>query len=123
LYTGKGKLTCAMLETIEWDDFATIDVRVGTVLSARPNIKARKAAYVLEIDFGDLGIKTTSAQVTEHYEPTGLVGNQVVAVVNFPSKLIAGVKSEVLVLAAMCPDNGTILLQPTKNVRNGAKIG
>ncbi len=85
--------------TIEFEDFAKVDVRVGTVLSAAPNPAARKPAYVLEVDFGpELGRRTTSAQLTELYTPEQLKGRQVAAVVNFPVKRIAGVRSEVLVL-------------------------
>jgi tRNA-binding protein len=85
--------------TITFDDFARVDIRVGTVVSAAPNQAARKPSYVLEVDFGpEIGTKTTSAQLTELYTPEELVGRQVAAVVNFPPKRIAKVLAEVLVL-------------------------
>ena len=87
------------LPTIGFDDFLKVDIRVGTVVSAAPNPAARKPAYVLEVDFGpEIGRKTASAQLTEVYTVEHLRGRQVAAVVNFPPKRIAGVKSEVLVL-------------------------
>ena len=86
---------------ISFDDFLKVEIRIGTVLEARLNEKARKPAYVLTLDFGPCGIKTSSAQLTKHYQPEDLVGMQVVAVLNFPAKRIAGVKSEVLILGAM----------------------
>ncbi|MEM1269708.1 MAG: tRNA-binding protein [Bacteroidota bacterium] len=101
--------------------FAEIDMRVGTVLGASPNVGARQPAYVLRIDFGPLGVKTSSAQITEQYTPADLVGMQVVAVVNFPPKTIAGVDSEVLVLASV-GEAGTVLLTPTQPVPNGSRI-
>ncbi len=112
----------AMENLISVDDFARVDIRIGTVVSAVQNAKARKAAYVLEVDFGELGIKTTSAQITENYTLSELVGQQVVAVVNFPVKKVAGVKSEILVLAAVCESNGTVLLQPKSSTLNGVKV-
>ena len=102
--------------------FLDVQVHVGTVLSCEPNPKARKPAYVLQIDFGPLGIKQSSAQITEHYQPTDLVGRQVVAVINFPAMRIAGIKSEVLVLASMSDADGTVLLRPTHPVANGSRI-
>jgi tRNA-binding protein len=111
-----------MAATIEFDDFEQVDVRVGTVLSATPNIKARNPAYVLQVDFGPLGVKTTSAQLRQNYATQDLVGRQVVAVVNFPPKLIAGIKSQVLVLAAVSEQKGTVLLQPGTLVEDGAKV-
>jgi len=111
-----------MSNLIDFSDFLKVDIRIGTVLSAAPNAKARKPAFVLEVDFGELGIKTTSAQITENYQPQNLVGEQVVAVVNFPVKVVAGIKSEVLILAVVCDGCGTVLLQPKGNVQNGAKV-
>ena len=86
---------------IEFGDFLKVDIRVGTVVECWLNEKARKPAYVLRVDFGEMGMRTSSAQVTEHYDAEELVGTQVMAVVNFPPKRIAGIKSEVLVLAAV----------------------
>jgi len=108
---------------IDIEDFLKVDIRVGTILNAKINQKARKPAYILEIDFGDeIGTKITSAQITQNYSINELIGRQVCAVVNLPIKRIAGVKSEVLVLAVVCKDNGTVLLQPDRKVTNGEKI-
>lgn len=107
---------------IDFEDFKKVDIRCGTITDAKLNQKARKPAYVLQIDFGELGKKVSSAQLTENYLPSDLVGMQVVAVVNFPPKRIAGVKSKVLVLGALDKEKGTVLLQTERNVSNGTKI-
>ncbi len=107
---------------IDFEQFLKLDLRVGTVRSARPNAAARVPSYVLEIDFGPLGVKTSSAQLTERYRPEDLVGRQVVAVVNFPPKRVAGVKSEVLVLAAVDESAGTTLLALTHPVADGTRV-
>ena len=107
---------------ISISDFMKIDVRAATVLKASPNKGARKPAFVLELDFGDeLGIKTTSAQITDLYDCEALIGRQVVAVINFPPIRIAGVKSEVLVLGVVTPE-GVSLLRPDHPVKNGLKV-
>ncbi|MCU0405276.1 MAG: tRNA-binding protein [Chitinophagaceae bacterium] len=108
---------------ISWNDFEKIDIRVGTVLDARLFDKARKPAYKLWIDFGPLGQKKSSAQITRHYEPEDLIGRQVVAVVNFPPKQIADFISECLVLGIYSEDNSVVLLNPDKTLPNGSKIG
>ncbi len=90
-------------DTITFDDFLKVDLRLGRIVSALPFPQARKPAYQLHIDFGPLGLKASSAQITELYTPEDLVGRQVVAVVNFPPRRIAGFSSEVLVLGL---DNG-----------------
>lgn len=110
------------LTTIDFEDFLKVEIRAGTVLSAAVNPKAQRPAYVLTLDFGPLGVKTSSAQITEHYAPEDLVGRQVVAVVNFPPKRVAGVTSEVLVLAVVSERDGTVLLAPTQPVENGARV-
>jgi tRNA-binding protein len=108
---------------ITLDDFQKIDIRVGTVVSAEPFPEARQPSIKLAIDFGPaLGTKRSSAQLTRHYTPESLVGRQVVAVVNFPPRRIAGYASEVLVLGA-CPDpDDVVLLRPDSRVPNGAPI-
>ena len=107
---------------IPFDDFLKVEIRTGTVLEARLNEKARNPAYVLTLDFGPCGIKTSSAQLTKHYQPEDLVGIQVVAVLNFPAKRIAGVKSEVLILGAMSDADDVVLLTPTQTVENGVRV-
>ena len=109
---------------IELEDFQRVELAVGTVVAAEPNPKARAPAYVLRIDFGaDYGERHSSAQLTENYRPEDLLGRQVVAVMNFPPKRIAGVRSEVLVLGAVSPENGVVLLAPDRAVEDGARIG
>ena len=109
--------------TISYDDFARVDVRVGTVLSAAPNPAARKPAYVLEIDFGPrIGRKKASAQVTELYAPEQLTGRQVAAVVNFPPKQIARTISEVLVLGFPDAEGRVALITVDHPVPNGARM-
>lgn len=108
---------------VQIEDYLKIDIRVGTIIDANNNSKAKKPAYEMKIDFGPvIGIKTTSAQITEEYKPDSLINKQVVAVVNFPPKNIAGVVSEVLVLAAVEKDGRTVILQPTKQVADGSRI-
>jgi tRNA-binding protein len=108
---------------ITWDDFTKVDIRSGTILSAQPFEKAKKPAYQLEIDFGPLGIKKSSAQITHHYKPEDLIGKQIIGVVNFPPKQIANFFSECLVLGVYDHNNQVILLHPNISVENGAKIG
>jgi tRNA-binding protein len=104
-------------------DFHRVDIRVGRILAAAPNPKALKPAYVLTVDFGkDLGVKTSSAQLTVHYTPEQLIGRLVVAVVNFPPKRVAGVKSEVLVLGVPDADGAVVLLEPTHDVPLGGRM-
>lgn len=110
------------VSTIDSELFLKVEIHVGTVRSAAPNAKARLPAFVLEIDFGPLGMRTASAQLTERYAPEDLAGRQVVAVLNLPPKLVAGVTSEVLVLAAVDAAAGTTLLAPTHPVADGTRI-
>ncbi len=105
-----------------FDQFEEFDIRVGTVLTARPHPSARKPALQLEIDFGAAGIKRSSAQLTKLYDPSALLGRQVVAILNFPPRRVADFVSEVLVLGAMLPDDVVVLLQPDRSVENGARI-
>ena len=108
---------------INYEDFRKVDIRVGTILSVRNNVKAHQPALVVEIDFGNkIGIKTSSAKITHYYNPENLIGEQIIAVCNFPTKNIAGVKSEVLVLGAMEEDGKVVLVHPSKKVVNGLGI-
>jgi tRNA-binding protein len=109
--------------TIDHDEFARVDIRVGTVLSAVPNPAARKPAYVLEVDFGpEIGRRTSSAQLTELYTPEQLKGRQVAAVVNFPAKRIAGVRSEVLVLGFPDAAGRVVLVAVDRPVPDGGRL-
>lgn len=106
-----------------FDDFLKLDIRVGTILEAKNFEKAKKPAYQLTVDFGDeLGVKRSSAQITDRYTPEELVGKQVLAVVNFPPRQIANFMSEVLVLGTYS-EGGVVLITPDKEVRNGDKLG
>ncbi len=104
-------------------EFDKLDLRVGTILKADLLKDTNKPSYLLEIDFGKIGIKRSSAQIVELYKPNELVGRQIIAVVNFPPKRIAGIKSEVLVLGANNNNEIVVLLEPQKNISNGAKVG
>ena len=111
-------------ELIEWNDFSKIDMRVGTIIDAKINKKTNKPAYIIWIDFGFLGIKKTSAQITNLYSLSELTGQQVIAVLNFPPKQIANMKSEVLLLGAISEENSDVIfVKPERNVKNGLKIG
>ena len=108
---------------ITYEDFRKVDIRVGTVLSVKNNEKAHQPALVLEVDFGNkIGVKKTSAKITHNYNPDNLVGEQIIAVCNFPTKNIAGVESEVLVLGAAEEDGKVVLIHPSKKVANGLEI-
>lgn len=108
---------------ISWNDFEKIDIRAGTVMEVKSFPKANKPAYKLTIDFGELGIKQSSAQITKFYSPESLIGQQVIAVVNFPPKQIADFFSECLVLGIYDENNDVVLIQPNRSVSNGLKIG
>ena len=106
-----------------FEDFTKLDIRVGTICAAKVFEKARRPAYQLEVDFGEeLGVKKSSAQITEQYTPEDLVGKQVLAVVNFPPRQIANFMSEVLVLGTYS-QGGVVLITPDKEVQNGDKLG
>ena len=105
-----------------FDEFQKFDIRVGTVISARPHPTARKPSIQLEVDFGPLGIKHSSAQLTALYQSEELIGRQVIAVVNFPPRRVGDFTSEVLVLGAMLPQNTVVLLQLERAVENGSLI-
>ncbi|KMJ44047.1 hypothetical protein AB204_16650 [Xenorhabdus khoisanae] len=105
------------------DAFMSFDIRVGKITKAEKNEKAIKPAYKLYIDFGsDIGEKQSSAQICQNYTEEQLVGKQILAVVNFPPRRVAGFKSEVLVLAAVCGDQGTVLIQPERDVNLGTRM-
>lgn len=108
---------------ISWDDFEKIDIRVGTITAVTDFENARKPSYKLKIDFGALGIKNSSAQITALYSKEELTGRQVIAVVNFPPKQIANYFSECLVLGVYNKNREVVLLQPSSEVENGDKIG
>ena len=111
------------VETITWDEFIKVELRVGKVISAKSFPEARKPAYFLEVDFGEeLGIKKSSAQITKLYKREDLVGKQVIAVVNFPPKHIASFVSECLVLGVIADNKEIVLLQPERKVENGLRI-
>ncbi|NIK78864.1 tRNA-binding protein [Paenibacillus castaneae] len=104
------------------DQFHALDIRIGTVLKAELFPEARNPALKLEIDFGQLGILSSSAQITKRYSPETIIGKQIVAVVNFPPRRIAGFKSEVLVIGAVPQDGDVVLLRPDEFVENGTPI-
>jgi tRNA-binding protein len=108
---------------ISWEDFERVDVRVGEVIEVEHFPEARKPAFKLVVDFGlEVGTRRTSAQLTARYEPEALVGRQVVAVVNFPPKRIAGFKSEVLVLGVPDENGEVVLLSPDHVVPSGGRM-
>lgn len=108
---------------LSWPEFEKVDIRVGTILEAHDFPQARNPAYQLVIDFGPLGIKKSSAQITHLYTREELPGKQVIAVVNFPPKQIAHFMSECLVLGTVGDNKEITLLQPSKPVPNGLRIG
>jgi tRNA-binding protein len=108
--------------TIDISDFERVDMRVGRVLEAEPFPEARKPAYKLRIDFGPLGVRRSSAQLTVHYRPEELRGKLVIAVLNFLPRQIGPVRSEVLVLGVPDPDGAVVLLEPTVNVPLGGRV-
>ena len=106
-----------------YEDFRKVDIRVGTVLSVENNEKARQPSLVIEVDFGaEIGIKTSSAKITHYYNLDNLVGKQIIAVCNFPTKNIAGIISEVLILGTVDKENKVVLLHPSQKVGNGLQV-
>jgi len=111
------------LPEISWEDFEKVDIRVGRVIEAGPFPEARKPSIKLVVDFGaEVGTRRTSAQLMAHYAPEMLLGKQVVAVINFPPKRIAGFKSEVLVLGVPDENGGVVLLTPDYEVPSGGRM-
>jgi tRNA-binding protein len=110
-------------ETIAFEDFLRVDIRVGRIVQVEPFPQARKPAYQLRIDFGpELGERRSSAQLTQLYQPEDLLGQQVLAVVNFPPRQIANFFSEVLVLGVPDPDGNVVLVQPERAVPLGGRL-
>ncbi|MBC7654039.1 MAG: tRNA-binding protein [Oligoflexus sp.] len=110
-------------ELINWDDFSKIDIRTGTIIKAEIFVEVKNPAYKLWIDFGELGIKKSSAQITKLYKPESLIDKQIIAVVNFPPKQIANFMSECLILGSLEEDKSIVLLSTDYLVRNGLKVG
>lgn len=112
-----------MTDTISWDDFARVEIRVGTVIDARPFPEARKPAFKLWVDFGaPHGVRKTSAQLTAHYRPDTLIGRQVAGVLNFAPRQIGPFLSEFLVLGFPDAEGAVVLVQPSLAVPNGGKL-
>jgi tRNA-binding protein len=112
-----------MKEALTWNDFTKVEMRIGTIISAEKFEEVRNPAYKMRIDFGDFGVKKTSAQITKLYQPEDIIGKQVIAVVNFPPKQIASMMSECLVLGGVGEGKEVILIEPERQVKNGMKIG
>ena len=111
------------MSTITYDDFARVDIRVGTILEAAPLEGARKPAYRLVVDFGpEIGQRKSSVQITVHYQPGELIGRQVAAVVNFPPRQIGKFMSEVLTLGFPDENGAVVLIAPDKKIPNGGKL-
>lgn len=108
---------------LTWEEFMHVEMRVGTILSAEIFAEVRNPAYKITIDFGEFGLRKTSAQVTVLYTPEELIGKQVVAVINFPPKQIANMMSECLILGGIGENKEVTLLQPERKVKNGTRIG
>ena len=111
------------LEIISWQDFEQVDLRVGTIVAAEVFAKARRPAYILHVDFGaEIGVLKSSAQIASLYKPEGLVGQQVIGVVNFPPKQIGPIQSQCLITGFQQADGAVVLIQPERPVENGLKL-
>jgi len=112
-----------MKEQITYDIFDKVDIRLGTVISVKKNEKAKKPSLVVEVDFGkEIGIKQSSAQITDYYNEKNLLGKQIIGVCNFPEKNIAGIKSQVLILGSIDKEGKVTLLHPSQKAENGLPI-
>ncbi|MBU3896480.1 MAG: tRNA-binding protein [Nanoarchaeota archaeon] len=107
---------------ISWDDFQNIEIRVGTIIKVEPFLEARTPAYKVWVDFGELGVKKSSAQITKLYSQKELVGKQVICVINFKPKQIANFVSEILITGFVSENDEVILVQPERKVRNGLRL-
>ena len=111
------------METISWQHFEQVDLRVGTIVTAEVFVEARLPAYILHVDFGpDIGVLKSSAQITGLYHAEGLVGQQVIGVVNFPPKQIGPIQSQCLITGFPQADGTVVLIQPERPVENGLKL-
>ena len=111
------------METISWQDFEQVDLRVGTIVTAEVFAEARLPAYILQVDFGpDIGVLKSSAQITDFYHAEGLVGQQVIGVVNFPPKQIGPIQSQCLITGFPQADGTVVLIQPERPVENGLQL-
>lgn len=110
------------MNNIDWDDFQKVELRVGTIVDVQDFPEARKPAYKLKVDFGKLGIKKSSAQITDLYSKEDLLGKQVLAVVNFPPKQVGSFMSECLVTGFHREDGAVVLATPDMNLQNGARL-
>ena len=108
---------------LSWQDFMKVEMRVGTVVEAKIFEEARIPSYIIKVDFGEYGMRKSSAQLTKLYSIGDIIGKQVVAVMNFPKKQIGPFMSECLIMGAMGDNNEVILLEPERNTKNGLRIG
>lgn len=110
------------MDTITWSDFERVELRIGTIVAVDDFPEARKPAWKLTVDFGEFGLKKSSAQITVHYKKEDLLGRQVLGVINFPVKQIGPFRSEVLVTGFADEGGAIVLAMPERNVPNGAKL-
>ena len=111
-----------MKQNLTWNEFMNVEMRTGTIIEAELFEKAKTPAYKIHVDFGEFGIRKTSAQLTKRYSANDLIGKQIIAVINFPPKQIADMMSECLILGAVGEDNDVIIITPEQKVKNGLRI-